>query len=70
MREDRRSDELRRRGAGARSSARFILSRRVIANRIRANDPAFQIERFRPDYAWTDLTYLLHKNHVSSGPIT
>jgi phospholipase C len=43
----------------------FILSRRAIANRINANDPAYQLERFRPDYAWTDLTYLLHKNKVS-----
>ena len=43
----------------------FILSRRRIANRIQPNNPAFRLENRRPDYAWTDLTYLLHKNQVS-----
>ena len=46
----RRPDELRQRGAGAGLAAgRAARTRRAAT----------------PDYAWTDLTYLLHKYHVS-----
>lgn len=31
------------------------------------NPPKFQGNTTTPDYAWTDLTYLLYKNHVSWG---
>ncbi len=53
VREDRRPDELHQRTAESRLSARFRRAQR-------ARSPTGT-----PDYAWTDLTYLLHAHHVS-----
>ena len=54
VRAHRRSDELRQRAAVSRLSAR-----------LRSAQPRASTGPGRPDYAWTDLTYLLHAHHVS-----